>query len=132
MKHLKFILFFGFLLIVCGITNAQTAETFTNSGATITNAGTVNLTYKVKTPVTTLAFQVVNAKTSGTIAGKTYLQASVDGTNYVSIDSLTNTDKTTNSKLFLQNPPGYKFYRFSWTGTGTMAGTSSAYAYIRK
>ena len=131
MKFFKLILFFSVFLTFTE-TEAQTVETFTNSGATLTNTATVNLTYKVKNTTTTAGFQVVNAKTSGTIAGKTYFQGSLDGTNYVNIDSLTNTDKATNSKLFLQNPVGYPYYRLSWTGSGTMVATSSGYAFIKK
>ena len=128
-------LFSLILLIVCLNMNAQKVFTFSGSHATIdtvTNTGTVTLAMRgVTATYQSACFQIVNTKISGTVAGKTYLQASLDNTNFVSIDSLTNTDKAVNTKLFTVTNPQHAYYRFLWTGTGTMSAKTQGYAHFK-
>lgn len=111
-------------------TQAQVITTFTGQD-TVVNTGTVNLDLTVRGKYTTAVFQVRNVKLSGTVAGNTLFQASVDGTNYVTLDTLVNTNISTNTAIFEDVPPRYPYYRFSTTGTGTMSCITSARAHFK-
>lgn len=110
---------------------AQVITSFTGTD-TIANTATVNLTLTVRSGYAAGAFQVVNTKLSGTAAGTTYFQGSVDGTNYVTIDSLVNTNVTTNTKVFTDVPVRYPYYRFNTTGVGTMSVITAGYSHFKK
>lgn len=127
MKYL-FLLFF-MVFVSFGI-EAQKINTFTGTD-TIANTATVNLDYAHSGSFKSGAFQVINTKLSGTAAGKTYFMGSVDGTNFVKLDSLTNVNVTTNTKTFIQNPPAYPYYRFSSTGSGTMSVITTAKVHFK-
>ncbi len=129
----RFFILALFMLVVSIGADAQTrAGVMTNSGDTIVNTATVNLLFKVTTPNDVASFQVVNTKVSGTVAGNSLFQASNDGTNYVTLDTLVNTNVTTNTKIFLDAPAKYLWYRVSTTGSGTMAAKTSGYAILRR
>ncbi len=129
MKYL--ILIFGFMLFTQLETKAQVITSFTGSD-TIVNSATVNCDLILRNAYTSGAFQVVNTKVSGTVGGNTLFQGSVDGTNYVTLDTLANTDQTTNTKIIIQTPPTYPYYRFKYTGTGTMSVIMVAKAHFKK
>lgn len=129
MKFLSLI--FGFMLFMSVQTKAQVITTFTGSD-TIVNTATVNCDLILRNAYTSGAFQVVNTKVSGTVAGNTLFQGSVDGTNYVTLDTLVNTDQTTNTKIIIQTPPTYPYYRFKYTGSGTMSAIMVAKAHFKK
>jgi hypothetical protein len=111
--------------------DAQRAITLTNSADTVANTGTVNLTITIPSAYGTATFQVVNTKISGTVAGNSLLQASNDGVNYITLDTLVNTNQTTNTKIFEQSPPKYRHYRIRSTGSGTMAYKTYGYAVLK-
>ena len=127
---MKYLISFCFLIFFALNVDAQKINTFTGTD-TITNTATVNLDYTHRESFKTGAFQVVNTKLSGTAAGKTYFMGSVDGTNFVKLDSLTNVNVTTNTKTFIQNPPAYPYYRFSSTGSGTMSVITTAKVHFK-
>ena len=129
MKFLSLI--FGFMLFMTVQTKAQVITSFTGSD-TIVNTATVNCDLILRNAYTSGAFQVVNTKVSGTVAGNTLFQGSVDGTNYVTLDTLTNTDQATNTKIIVQTPPTYPYYRFKYTGSGTMSAIMVAKAHFKK
>jgi hypothetical protein len=129
MKFLSLI--FGFMLFMSIQTKAQVITTFTGSD-TIVNTATVNCDLILRNAYTSGVFQVVNTKVSGTVAGNTLFQGSVDGTNYVTLDTLVNTDQTTNTKIIVQTPPTYPYYRFKYTGSGTMSAIMVAKAHFKK
>lgn len=109
------------------------APLLTNSGDTVVNTATVTLGgLKVPNAASSVSVQVVNTKISGTVAGKSYFQASNDGTTWVKLDSLTNTNQTTNSKIFVDAPAKYLWYQVSNTGSGTMSYRTYGYGLIRK
>ena len=97
------------------------------SPATIANATPISVTKEVTGVSQNVSIQFVVSKTSGTIAGKAYVQVSLNGTDYVSIDSMTLTDVTTNTQVteLADNP--YRFYRVQVVGSGTMAGVLNGY-----
>ena len=129
MKFLSLI--FGFMLFMTVQTKAQVITTFTGSD-TIVNTATVNCDLILRNAYTSGAFQVVNTKVSGTVAGNTLFQGSVDGTNYVTLDTRTNTVQTTNTKIIVQTTPTYPYYRFTYTGSGTMSAIMVAKAHFKK
>lgn len=99
---------------------------------TIINAGTATVRVRAYGAYDTGAFQVVNTKVSGTVAGKTYFEGSVDGVNYVTLDSLTNTNVAVNTKVFEDNPPAYLWYRFRSVGSGTMRAVTTGWSALKK
>lgn len=125
-------LIIGFLMLfVFTDSNAQTITSFTGSD-TIANTATVNLDLIVRNFYETGVFQVTNTKLSGTAAGTTLFQGSVDGTNYISLDSLVNTNVTTNTKIFTDAPVRYPYYRLTTTGVGTMSVITVGKAHFKK
>ena len=120
-----------FMLFVFTDSNAQTITSCTGSD-TIANTATVNLLLTVRNFYETGAFQVTNTKLSGTAAGTTKFQGSVDGTNYVTIDTLLNLDQTTNTKIFTDVPTRYPYYRLTTTGVGTMSVITVGKAHFKK
>lgn len=104
-----------------------TSDTCTNSATTYVGLPVLNW-YQ------TVSIQVVVTKISGTVAGTVTVQGSVDGTNYVTVSSSFSTAQTlspsnqaTNTKLFTITGSPYKYYRLSYTGTGTMSATIKGY-----
>lgn len=130
MKNLLSILF-----IFCLSFTLKAQVAMTIAGSPVTNTGTGTATATITNTYETAAIQAVFTKTSGTLAGTATLQASLDGTNYATVATgatvagaatYTVTDVASQSVIFIINKAPYKYYRVSWTGTGTMVGTISA------
>lgn len=99
------------------------AVTIKNSIDTLINAGTVTSPILVVTPASTLTFQVVVTKISGTVGGSVALQGSLDGVNYFAISgasNLTLTDVASQKNLWILTGANYSYYRLLSTGSGTM------------
>lgn len=128
-----------FLCLSLGITlfvNAQTnpikLHTLT-TGDTVANTATVNHTLKIPLYYPVGTIQVVNTKVSGTVAGNSILQGSCDnGSTWINLDTLVNTNQTTNTKFFDVSPAKYLHYRVSTTGSGTMVMKSKVWAVLRR
>jgi hypothetical protein len=96
---------------------------------TIANTATGYVGYTVNNYYERVAIQAVVTKLSGTAAGTVTLQGSIDGTNYVTVKAayvsssatLTVTNVTTTSKIFVVSNSPYNYYRLSYTGSGTMS-----------
>lgn len=131
---MKFLMSLMMVAMTFFMVEAQSyAPLLTNSGDTVVNSATVNLGgLKVPNASSSVSIQVVNTKISGTVAGNSIFQASNDGTTWVNLDTLTNANVTTNSKIFVDAPAKYLWYRVTNTGTGTMAYKTSAYGLVRK
>jgi len=130
MKNLLSILF-----VFCLSFTLKAQVAMTIAGSPVTNTGVGTATATITQSYETATIQAVFTKTSGTLAGTATLQASLDGTNYATVATqatvagaatYTVTDVATQSVIFIINKAPYKFYRVSWTGTGTMVGTISA------
>ena len=87
----------------------------------------------------TVTIQSVVTKISGTVAGTVTLQGSIDGTNYVTVNSsyadvtsYSPTDVATSSKLFVVTGSPYRYYRLSYTGAGTMSASHRGYVLPNK
>lgn len=133
MKNLLSIVFVFCLSL--GAMAQTSAVTMTVSGSPVTNGGVATATATINGKYETATIQAVFTKTSGTLAGTATLQASLDGTNYATVATqatvagaatYTVTDVASQSVIFIINKAPYRFYRVSWTGTGTMVGTISA------
>lgn len=98
---------------------------------TVANTGTTDHIITVSGTYNNGVFQHVGTKISGTVAGKTYLMGSVDAVNYVKLDSFTNVNVTTNTKIFTQTRPMYPYYKISSEGSGTMSMQTKAYAHFK-
>jgi hypothetical protein len=98
---------------------------------TVSNTGNSEHVISVSGSFNNGVFQYVGTKISGTVAGKTYLMGSVDNTNFVKLDSITNTNVTTNTKIFTQTRPMYPYYKIRSEGSGTMSLQTKAYAHFK-
>jgi hypothetical protein len=116
-----------FALLTLFAFNGGAQSLMTGSPATITNATPISVVKEVKGVAKSVTIQFVVTKATGTIAGKATVQGSLNGTNYVNLDSMTLTDVATNSQVteFANNP--YRYYRVLVVGSGTMTGTLSGY-----
>jgi hypothetical protein len=101
---------------------------------TVTNTGTSYLQITLNNYYEKVSFQPVVTKVSGTAAGTVTLQGSVDGTNYVTVSSdysnartMTVTNVTTSTAFFVVTSSPYRYYRLSYTGSGTMVCTLKGY-----
>lgn len=125
---------FSLLATVCMFAgfnaNAQ-VSTFAHNGDTVTNAETEYLTVTLKGTYDVVTIQYVCNKLSGTVAGTATLQASLDNTNFIDLDTVTNTNVSAQTFIFntsTTSPSRYLYYRVKCTGTGTMA--ARVYAYV--
>lgn len=107
---------------------------------TVTNSGTNSVTLQVQNWYETLSIQPIVTKLSGTAGGTVTLQGSNDGTNFVTVNTkylstldpyftsgaaatLSITNTTTNTGIFVILGSPYQYYRLSYTGSGTMSCT---------
>lgn len=126
MKRFLFLILFGFL----GFSGySQT----TILGDTLAGGATGIIKFKTVGYCDHASFQVVNTKLSGTVAGTVYFVASLDGTNWQKLDSLTMANVTTNSKLFTDAGCKYNNYAIQTVNSaGTMSLKTRALALYRK
>ncbi len=118
-----------FVLIICALFtfSCEAQIKMGSSPQTVTNTGTALVVSKVGGGANSVSIQGVVTKVSGTIAGKQYLSGSLDGVNYVLVDSLTLSDVATNHKIYVLSSAPYLYYKISVTGSGTMVGTLNGY-----
>lgn len=99
---------------------------------TITNAGTPAVVIPVIGAKTTVSFQYVITKTSGTVAGSIALYGSLDGgTTYALINSYTLTDATASTSL-TYNYAGYNKYKVLVTTSGTQISNHKIWVLYRQ
>jgi hypothetical protein len=111
-------------------TQAQTATLLPlAAGDTISTSGTKDTVSKViniTAGYSALGIQVVTTKVSGTVAGKAYLMASIDGTNYTTTDSSAAfTDVTTNTAFFTKVTTPYVKYKVEVREAGSATSTQA-------
>jgi len=86
-----------------------------------TGALTVTKYITLSAAYSTVSIQPVVTEVSGTTAGKVKLYGTIDGTNYVQLDSLVLADVTTaQTKIWNITPNKYPKYKVEGVGTGTM------------
>lgn len=106
---------------------------------TTTNTATSYIGLGLAAWYNTVTIQSVVTKISGTVAGTVTLQGSIDGTNYVTVNSsyadvtsYSPTDVATSSKLFVVTGSPYRYYRLSYAGAGTMSASHKGYVLPNK
>ena len=124
--------------------NAQTFQMTSQyaTGDTISNTGTKACSLKVVHTYKQVTIQALITKISGTVAGTVTLQGSIDGTNFVTLDTaalqtdgpstFTATNVATQNKLWIVNNAPYLWFKLSYTGSGTMAATLKGYLLPRE
>lgn len=117
----------SFGALVVSSTNAK-AQSTTTTSKTITTADTItyaSVASKLK------GLQYTYTETSGTTAGKVYLEGTINGT-WVLLDSLTLADvATAQTKVVIVTATSYKGYR--WRNTNTSSATGAVVAtYLRR
>lgn len=92
------------------------------AGDTIVNTGTSSKILQVTTAPSGVVLHVVLTRQSGTGAGTTVCQGSLDGVNYVTIgSSYTITNTATQSTVFYVAAPVPQYLKILSTGSGTEA-----------
>lgn len=101
---------------------------------TITNTGSGYVGFTIDKYYEKISFQPVVTKLSGTAGGTVTLQGSNDGINYVTVNSsyvsaatMSVTNVTTSTALLVVTSSPYRYYRLSYTGSGTMSCTLKGY-----
>jgi len=114
-------------------------QAYGSTSDTIVNTATGYVGLTVQNYYDKVGIQTVITKISGTVAGTVTLQGSNDGTNYVTVSSSysdaqthTATNVATSTKLFTITGSPYKYYRLSYTGSGTMSATIKGYVVVNK
>lgn len=112
-------LLFG-LIAVLGFSMYAQAQIPVKTTKTITTADTTKVS---NVPSKVVAFQYSYTETSGTTAGKVYLEGSVDNVGWVALDSLTLADvATTQTKVTTLSATSYLNYRYRNTNTSSATG----------
>jgi hypothetical protein len=129
----KYFLALIMLFTMAFMAHAQFAQEVTFAGSdTVVNTATVYTTLTLKKAYDSAVFTLTNSEVSGAAAGTTYLQAKCEGSNWTTLDSLVNTDKAVNYKHFVLTKVPYTYYRFKYTGTGTMSVITAAVATVKR
>ncbi len=132
MKKVFLIMSFAFAL--CFGANAQVGSlTWSgNSGTldTVTNSGTRTATVSITKPAYGFNFVLKVLKISGTVGGTISFQGSNNGTDYANLSTTSASDASANYTYSVLSNPNYRYYRISWTGTGTMAASVQGTYYI--
>lgn len=141
MKKL-FILLFALVAFVSSAQVFDLKSIYSVTSDTVTNTGTVYLTTPSVSaaPATTTTIWVAVTKISGTVGGTITLQGSLDGTNFKALNTpntatalatFTAADASATYHWVISGSP-FKYYRVSWTGTGTMAASFTAQMFRSK
>ena len=77
------------------------------------------------------SFQASVVKVSGTVSGKVYLQGTVNGNDWVNLDSLTATNVSLSTKVFPISATTYYSYRAYYVTTGTQM-SYITFSYLRR
>lgn len=123
------------VLVACAsyVAQAQNARQLSLvAGDTVSNTGTVTKYIPVTAGYSVVAMQPVLTKIDGTVAGKIYLVARLDGTNWVRIDSVTSLNTAINTTLFTRGAPGGTQYGIQAVGSGTMNAQLKVWYVVKK
>jgi len=143
----KFIFLFVALLGIASISQGQVFNLLNPlspyaTSDTVTNTGTAYLTSALVSPApaVTSTIWVAVTKISGTVGGTITLQGSLDGTNFkaayalntaTALAAFTATDASNTYHWVISGSP-YRYYRVSWTGTGTMSASFTSQLFRSK
>ena len=133
MKKIILFLLCGTLLFLIASPPAHSQAAWKATGSSLlADADTVEITSDGIPDGVTVAIQATAVKLGGTLAGKVYLQHTLNGTDYITIDSLTLTNVSRSSKIFtITTTPAVK-YKLSFQTTGTVSARAEAYIIRRR
>lgn len=103
--------------------NAQYAFNRTAANPTGVYVDTGSDTATLRLPGAT-AVQYVVVRNSGTLAGKSYLYGSLNGTDFAMLDSATHTNVARSTKIWQAGANKYVAFRIISVGSGTMNATT--------
>jgi hypothetical protein len=128
------LLFLFALVISLTAAKAQVITKPLAAGDTVVNTATVTKVIDITGAYKGVVIQAKSTKISGTVAGTIKLQASIDGTLYTDVTSQTGsaTDVASMQLLFYATAPLARYYRVTWTGTGTMSAVLSVKYLVNK
>ena len=140
MKKLFFIAclsLIGFMAQAQSVTVMKNATYTTLTSDTVTNTGSGAVFINLNSAYTNVSIQPKVTRISGTMNSNSApkLQGSLDGTNYYDIVGDTLHITNTASPIvddWLLTSQGYKYYKVTWTGTGTMSAKLEAIIYTVK
>lgn len=140
---MKKILFLSALLFLSAYTNAQQTGVSSMKNLTypiytvdtVTNTGTGEIFVNATFGYSNITIQPKVTKISGTMNSnsKPQLYGSIDGTNYYSIAGDTLHITNTSSPIVINwvlTQQNYKYYKITWTGSGTMSAKLEALVYV--
>ncbi len=124
MKKLFSLLIISGALLFAQQTQAQVYTLPLAAGDTTVDAGTAAKIFNISGDFKGIVVEPGFTKIDGTVAGTIKLQASVKGTVYVDVASqtFTATNVASNSTVWYVTAPLARYYKVTWTGTGTMRG----------
>jgi len=114
--------------------NKTMLSSYSLTSDTITNTGTGYVEFAIENYYEKVSFQPVVTRLSGTAGGTVTLQGSNNGSDYVTVSSsyvsaatMSVSNQVTNTAILTVTSAPYKYYRLSYTGTGTMSCTLKGY-----
>lgn len=121
------------LFMLSGMPEANAQQAWQKvASRSLSNTDTVNITTDGIPDGFAVKIQATVVKSAGTLAGKVYLQETVNGTDYVNVDSLTLTNVGRATKIFsVSSLPGAK-YQVQFTTSGTVTALGSVYMIRRQ
>lgn len=132
-KKILFLIASLFAVVISA--NAQVWPGQSNSGAaktSVTNVDTIIFSHLAADYAATVSVQLDVTQVSGTIAGKAYLQGSVNGVNYVTIDTTAFAAGAVYTKIWTYTSEPYVFYRVIGYSTGTVSANVAVYGAFRR
>ena len=113
---------------------AQVYDLTLAAGDTVNNGGTASKVFNISGDFKGIVVAPAFTKISGTVAGTIKLQASVKGVIYTDVASqtFTATDVATNTTTWYVTAPLARYYKVTWTGTGTMSAVLSVSYRVNK
>lgn len=109
-----------------GFSQTQFKNTASNPTGGITDAGVDTCSYALSHSYPLLSIQTVVTKSAGTMAGTSILARSVDGINYVNVDTLTNTNVATNTRIYTVASAA-RYWRVITSGSTTVTAVVKAF-----
>lgn len=127
----------GFMAQAQSVTVMKNSTYTTLTSDTVTNTGSGAVFINLNSAYTNVSIQPKVTRISGTMNSNSApkLQGSLDGTNYYDIVGDTLHITNTASPIvddWLLTSQGYKYYKVTWTGTGTMSAKLEAIIYTVK
>ena len=123
----KVILIFAMLIAVVAI-QAQTVDlttgpnkgTFWSSADTILQSETVTYLFRIKSEtVMDMEFQLKTTKVSGTVTQNIFFQGSNDGVTFTNLDTIANSNASTNTQFTKINDFNYSYLKVTFTNSAT-------------